>query len=79
MLENILSAGREYFGNPHIHNSAGFPDVHIMDCFWVNVMIHESAAMSANGLSRKCIANRIVRTGKNTWITRLGTETVIML
>jgi hypothetical protein len=63
MLKNILSAGREYFGNPDVQNSAEFPDVPIVDCFWSNVMIHESAAKSASGLSRKCIANGIVRTG----------------
>lgn len=65
MLENILSAGREYFGNPHVHNSAEFPDVPIMDCFWGNVMIHVSAAISASGLSRKSMANGMVRTGEN--------------
>jgi hypothetical protein len=64
MLENILSAGREYFGNPHVHNSAEFPDVPTVDRFWGNAMIHEIAAMSASGPSRKCIANGIVRTGK---------------
>jgi hypothetical protein len=69
MPENILSAGREYFGNPHVHNSA---DVHIVDCFWGNVMIHESVAMSASGLSRKCIANGIVRTGKEKYMENLN-------
>jgi hypothetical protein len=64
MLENILSAGREYFGNPHVHNSAEFPDVPIVDCFRGKVMIHESVPMSASSLSRKCIADGIARIGK---------------
>jgi len=77
MLVNILSAGRKFFGNSHVHNSAEFPDVPIVDYFWGNVMIYESAAMSASGLSRKCIANEMVRTGKKYMGAR--TETVVML
>lgn len=45
MLENILSAGREYFRNPHVYDSAKFPDVPVVDCFWGNVCKRSASEM----------------------------------
>lgn len=77
MLENILSAGREYFGNPPVHNSAEFPDVPVVDRFWGNVMIMRVLRC----LQAVCVGNalrmELSEQGKNTWKTQ--TETVIML
>ena len=77
MPENILSAGREYFGNLHAYNSAESPGVPIGDSFWSNVIPMRvlrclQAVCLGNALRMEWLEQR-----KYTWKTR--TETVIML